>query len=301
MTCVAGDLAQPRFALAEAEFERLGKAVDTIVHSGASVNFVLGYDALRAANVAGTREVLRLAAIGRRARLHHVSTIGVFPGGRNRRATIREDARGDEPDRLSLGYMRTKWVAEELVHQASARGLSTTIFRPGTIAGHATTGAFNPDDFVCLLIKGCIELGAAPVVDATVNLVPVDYVSRALVRVALAAAPGRYHLVGANVVAWTDLVRWLRELGYELAELPYAAWRRLVLDRARATARSLVPLLPLFVEQEDTDWLYLPHYDDSATRAALAGSAIVCAPVDAALLHRYVERFVQAGYLPQAR
>ena len=192
--------------------------------------------------------------------------------------------------------MRTKWVAEQLVQQAAARGLSTTIFRPGTIAGHASTGAFNPDDFVCVLIKGCIELGAAPAVDAAVNLVPVDYVSRALVRVALAAAPGRYHLVGADAVAWTDLVRWLRELGYPLAELPYAAWRRRVLERARATASSLVPLLPLFAEHED-DRLAAAcrHYDDAATRAALAGSGIACAPVDAALLRRYVERFVAAA------
>jgi thioester reductase-like protein len=243
--------------------------------------------------------VLRLAATGRRARLHHVSTIGVFPGGRDRPATIHEDARADEPDRLPLGYMRTKWAAEELVHQARARGLTTTIFRPGTIAGDATTGAFNPDDFVCLLIKGCIELGAAPVVDAAVNLVPVDYVSRALVRVALAAAPGPYHLVGANVVAWTDLVRWLRALGYALAELPYAAWRQRVLERARATASSLVPLLPLFVDHEDTDWLYLPHYDDTAARGALAGSGIACAPVDATLIRRYIERFIAAGYLPR--
>ena len=49
-------------ALPPETFVQLARAVDTIVHSGASVNFVFPYEALQAANVAGTHEVLRLAA-----------------------------------------------------------------------------------------------------------------------------------------------------------------------------------------------------------------------------------------------
>ncbi|HET9991663.1 MAG TPA: thioester reductase domain-containing protein [Kofleriaceae bacterium] len=300
VTCLPGDLAQPRLGLAGDQLDRLASSLDTIVHSGASVNFVFPYEALKPANVAGTHEILRLAAASR-ARLHHVSTVGVFPGGPQRRDTVLETARPTEPERLALGYMRAKWVAEELVVQARDRGLDVSIYRPGTIAGHSRSGAYNPDDFVCALIKGCVQLGLAPRVDAPIHLVPVDYVSRALVRIALGPAAGTYHLVGPRPVAWAEVVEWIRRLGYRIAELPYREWRAAVIERAVATGNALAPLLPLFVEHDSTGWLHLPTYDDAETKAALAGTDIACAAVDAALMRRYVERFVISGYLPRPR
>ena len=184
VTCIPGDLSKPRLGLEADDYDRLASSVDTIVHSGASVNFVFPYEALKASNVGGTHEVLRLASAAR-ARLHYVSTIGVFPGGPGHLDRVFEDARPTEPERLALGYMRAKWVAEALVMQARERGLDVSIYRPATISGHSASGAFNPDDFVCAMIKGCVELGLAPRVDTPINLVPVDYVSRALVRIAL--------------------------------------------------------------------------------------------------------------------
>jgi thioester reductase-like protein len=302
VTCIPGDLAKPRLGLGTEDYDRLASSVDTIVHSGASVNFVFPYEGLKASNVGGTHEVLRLASAAR-ARLHYVSTIGVFPGGPGHLDRVFEDARPNEPDRLALGYMRAKWVAEALVMQARERGLDVRIYRPGTISGHSTSGAFNPDDFVCAMIKGCVELGVAPQVDTAINLAPVDYVSRALVRIALGAggSSGAYHLVGPRPVAWTDVVAWIRALGYRLEEMPYAEWRQILVERAVTTGNALAPLLPLFVDHDSTDWLHLPHYDDARATRALVGTGVACPAVDASLVRRYVERFVVSGYLPRPR
>jgi thioester reductase-like protein len=190
--------------------------------------------------------------------------------------------------------MRAKWVAEELVVQAKERGLDVSIYRPGTISGHSHSGAFNPDDFVCALIKGCVQLGLAPRVDTLINLAPVDYVSRALVKIALGRASGTYHLVGAQSVAWGEVVDWVRRLGYPLEELPYPEWRAVLAERAVPTKNALAPLLSLFLAHDNTDWLHLPHYDDANARRE---AGISCPPVDAALVRRYVERFVVSGYL----
>ena len=298
VTCKPGDLAQPRLGLDAEAFDRLARSVDAIVHCGASVNFVFPYEALKASNVGGTHEMLRLASAAR-ARLHYVSTIGVFPGRRGHLSRVLEDTRPADPERLALGYMRAKWVAEELVSQARDRGLDASIYRPGTISAHSTSAAFNPDDFVCALIKGCVQLGLAPEVDAPINLAPVDYVSRALVRIAF-GAPGpaaMYHLVGPRSVAWNDVVAWIRQLGYPIEEMSYAKWRTVLLGRAATTGNALTPLLPLFADHETTDWLHLPTYDDAKTRCALAGTDITCPVVDATLIRRYVERFVVSGYL----
>ena len=71
----------------------------------------------------------------------------------------------------------------------------------------------------------------------------------------------------------------------------------MLVERAVATGNALAPLLPLFVEHDHTEWLQLPPYDDAKTEAALAGSGIACAAVDARLMRRYVERFVVSGYV----
>lgn len=46
----------------EADWERKAARADVIHHRGAEVNFLYPYEKLRAANVFGTQEVLRLAA-----------------------------------------------------------------------------------------------------------------------------------------------------------------------------------------------------------------------------------------------
>ncbi|TGU59995.1 hypothetical protein EN829_068110, partial [Mesorhizobium sp. M00.F.Ca.ET.186.01.1.1] len=75
---VIGDLAQPRLGLSAGQFERLAETVDVIYHNGALVNFVYPYAALKKANVIGTEEILRLAAVKKTKPVHFVSTIFTF-------------------------------------------------------------------------------------------------------------------------------------------------------------------------------------------------------------------------------
>ena len=71
----AGDLGQPGLGLAEPAWSQLAHSCDLILHNGALVNLLFSYAAHRAANVAGTAEVLRLALEGRPAAVHYVSTL----------------------------------------------------------------------------------------------------------------------------------------------------------------------------------------------------------------------------------
>jgi len=76
---VLGDLTKPGLGMREADWEREAARADVIHHCGAEVNFLYPYEKLRAANVFGTQEVLRLAA--RRAiPVHHVGSVPVLPG-----------------------------------------------------------------------------------------------------------------------------------------------------------------------------------------------------------------------------
>ena len=75
---VCGDLAQPNLGLGEDAFAGLAATVDAIVHNGALVNYVRTYDALRPANVEGTRELLRLAMTTHRKTFHLVSSTFIY-------------------------------------------------------------------------------------------------------------------------------------------------------------------------------------------------------------------------------
>src|SRR5690606_36641183 len=85
---IVGALERRCFGISETAFEALAESVDAVVHGGAWVHHGHRYEILRAANVGGTHEAIRLAACGRRARaLHLVSTMEVLGRRRTRESS----------------------------------------------------------------------------------------------------------------------------------------------------------------------------------------------------------------------
>jgi hypothetical protein len=97
------------------------------------------------------------------------------------------------------------------------------------------------------------------------------------------------------------LVNWFRSLGYPLEQVSYDKWRaELIHHTERSSGNALHPLLPLFSEeipsQEETE-LQEPQFDCQNTLDGLAGSDIVCPPVDTELLGTYFSYFMSCGFL----
>jgi len=163
IVAVAGDLAAPRFGLDQAGYTRLAERIDLIFHNGARVNHIEPYARLRAANVSGTREVLRLATNGRIKPVHYISTANtVIP------VALAPDFTGPEDTELSVaevsdnGYVASKWVAEQLVRQAGERGVPVRIYRPGLVSGDPRSGVNSADDSFWNMIRAAAILGMAP-------------------------------------------------------------------------------------------------------------------------------------------
>jgi amino acid adenylation domain-containing protein/thioester reductase-like protein len=307
---VPGDLAQPRLGLSETAFADLGATLDAIYHNGALVNFIQPYAALRPANVAGTREVLRLACLGKVKPLHYVSTVSVF-GDNSSAATARGFAETDFPvadAHIAGGYTQTKWVAERLVRAAAARGLPVTIHRPAVVTGNRADGAWNTDDFLCRLIKGCVLLGLAPARQTWLDMVPVDYVAESVVWLSRQAGSiGRtFHLNNPDLLASTTLIDWIAASGWPLRKAPLADWRRALFAAAAASPEShpLLPLLPMFeganLDEERMTAADEQRFDCRATQAALAGSGIAPPLMTQDLWAKYLASYQASGYLPRA-
>jgi len=302
---VLGDLGTPRLGMDEATYLALSKTVGAVVHNGAQVNFAYTYETLKTANVGGTLEILRFAGEGRPKALHYVSSSAILSledaGGSG---VLTEAVVPDHPDRLWNGYAQSKWVAEKLVLAAFARGLRGGAYRLGTIAGHAETGVFQDHDFVFRVVRACIAAGAAPDIEDLMPMVPVDFVARALVGIALAdrSAEARvFHIDDHAPMSVRTMFAALRSFGYNLALLDFESWRQAILEASERDAEAVAPDVVLALRRvEDLDRIRRTRQlrvDTSRALAALATRDIGPSTVGETQIHRYLRFFVSTGFL----
>lgn len=312
IVAVPGDLEKPLLGLSPERFEALAGLVDAVYHNGARVSAVDAYERLRAANVSGTREVLRLAARFATP-VHHVSTAAVAVGTDEHPGPVPESRRVRPEAVLPGGYTESKWVAEQLVRQAAERGLPVTVHRCGRISGHTVSGAGSSRDVFWQLVRAMLVLGAVPrpAADGTepvVDLIPADWTAAAIVH--LSRTPGTegrtHHLTCPSPVPFETVLGHLREYGYRLDSLSLDDWTRLLRERADTAAEGGPAagegLLDAAVLLTDT----LPalarvgriHLDRANTLAGLAGSGPEFPPLDGELIRRYADFFVSSGFFP---
>jgi len=115
----------------------LASELDLIYHSGAFVNLIYPYTALRATNVLGTQEVLRLATQVKVTPVHFISTRCISIIALFGNEVIPEQDALEHSEGLYDGYAQSKWVAEKLMMTARSRGIPVCIYRLGMITGIA--------------------------------------------------------------------------------------------------------------------------------------------------------------------
>jgi amino acid adenylation domain-containing protein/thioester reductase-like protein len=305
-----GDLAAPGLGLSPGEFAELAGGIDVIYHAAAVVNFIYPYEELRAANVAGTREVIRLAGLYRGIPVHYVSTTAVLAGlGVMGVREVTEQTPLAHADRVRVGYVETKFVAEELLRNAARAGLPVAIYRPMDIVGGQRTGAWNTATEMCALIRFITDTGLAPGIDLPLDFVPADLCAAAIRRISAREGPSgqTYHLASPGQARLGALVGRLRAHGYPVRELPFDEWAgELLRYAARHPSHPMTPFLPLFVDRDPetgltTAEMYLDHifprYSRSNTERALGGSGVAFPPVDNGILDRNIRWLIETGYL----
>jgi thioester reductase-like protein len=305
---VEGDLDGPCLGMTPRDFSTLAGRIDAVCHAGALVNWVAPYGSLRATNVAGTRELLRLACDAG-ATVHFISSLSVCYATSAPR--IVDEAFDPLPHLAGLhfGYAQSKAVAEGLVRGAGVRGLPVRIYRPSLVSGDSRSGAFNADDLLSRLVAGCVRMGTAPDLDWRLDAVPVDVLAEAIVHGSSSpSGSGTLHLAHPNARHWRECVLWMRLYGYPLRLLPYGAWlRQLDRDTAADRAHPLTPLRQFFLGvppgQRDT----LPELHEEGKRPTARGAETQRAlervdhhavPLDAALLTMYFDAFVAGRRVP---
>ena len=302
------DIAQPLLGMASPDFIELANSINAIYHGAAAVDWVRSYEDLRDVNVFGTRELLRLACSGPPKSFHFLSSLAVCYS-----TDATEDAtESDDPltnlSGLNLGYAQSKCVAESLVRQAIERGCRATIARPTLVSGDSTSGISNADDLLSRLLRGCIQMRAAPDLDWAMDCVPVDHVAEAMVQLGQNGVDGgTYHLINPRLRYWRECVLWMCLRGYPLELMPYREWA-LRLRESATPSHPLYPLQSFFLRTVSQEGgLTIPElYEETRrrrtrcdfSRAMLTEAGITCPPLDTHVLDRYFDSYTERRLIP---
>jgi surfactin family lipopeptide synthetase C len=298
---VPGDLSKPRLGLNEEEFIKLSEQVDEVYHCGAHVNFLYPYTRLKASNVLGTKEILRLTTTRKIKPLHYISTVGVTGVGQHS-SIVEADLPEDPPNGLLNGYVQSKWVAERIVSLAQLRGLPIAIYRPGRIAGHSKTGVSQTKDAVCQALKTFVYMQKSPKINISFDMVPVDYVCSAIAYLARQQASlGRiFHITNPQRVSSNDLIDGLKLSGYDICLVSFDEWNKELNSLSNdQPEQDFAATHSLFI-----NWLERqmgtekePHFD-CANTISILGNHLTCPTVDEKVLQTYLSYLAQIGYIP---
>ena len=305
---LSGDLAQPQLGLSHQQFQHLADTIDIIYHNGSMVNFMYPYSIMKATNVLSTETLLRLASQQKIKPVHFVSTMGVFsPIAYTNNRIIHSSDVADHPEGM-YGYTQSKWVAEKLLAIAQSRGIPTTIHRPAWVEGHSQTGLCNPGDFLRSLIKGCLQLGFAPDWQMPIDIVPVDYLSQAIIHLSTqpTSAGQSYNFANPHAIDWIQLIDWLNDYGYSLEKIPYTDWLSLIKAKVTpACDNALAPYLSFLTERSPEYPMTIPEiyfrthrlqFENDNLQQELADLPDPY-PLVVDLLPLYFSYFINSGYL----
>lgn len=300
---IIGDLTLPSLGLSEEMFIQLAKQTDLIYHSGSSVNFIEPYSYMKAANVEGLREIIKLAGTEKTKCLALLSTISVYSWGHiftGKEIMLESDDIEQNLMSVSkdIGYVRSKWVMEAITDLAAKEGLPLITYRLGYAMCHSQTGASASYQWWSGLVKNCVEFKSYPALtELREGLITVDYMTKAMAHITKdkKAIGKKFNLIASPETNLTleDFFGLMKKYyPFTLKSLSYKDWRKQWEDN---TKNRLYPLTSLFKDNMheglSTVELYQNTYiwDCSNVTQFLEGSGIKEPVFDKKLLDSYLK------------
>ncbi|WP_316635952.1 amino acid adenylation domain-containing protein [uncultured Flavobacterium sp.] len=299
---IIGDLTKKNLGLPDKQFDMLSDTIDVIYHSASSVNFIQPYSYMKATNVDGLREIVHFAAHNKLKCLVLLSTISVYSWGHvftNKTVMTEQDDIKQNILAISkdIGYVRSKYVMEEIADLAASKGLPVITYRLGYAMCHETSGASAPYQWWAGLVKLCLKHNTYPALtELREGLITVDYMVKSMAHISKNpdAIGHKFNLIASPETNLTlDQFFQLLHKYYplQLNKLPYKEWRKLWEDNNTC---ELYPLTSLFKdnihEGLSTVELYQDTYiwDNTQVKTFLKGSDIKEPVFDKKVLDAYL-------------
>jgi nucleoside-diphosphate-sugar epimerase len=294
---VEADLTHPHHGLTSVVLRRLRDIVETVIHcAGDTAFFPADMNQFRAGHIDGPLALLAALQSGRLRRWGHLSTAYVC----GKRSGIVLEDEGDVGQDFHNPYERVKLDAETSMRAVGDRfGIDVRIFRPSAVVGPAPeTAGGQPSNLFFIFIRMMetlarlshrfavrLRIEGAPL--ARFNIVPVEYVARALV--ALMEHPDgagkTFHLVVSKAPVQEAMLAMIADY-FGLPGLSIVDACRTPLTKPSALERQVARLQAPYREYFTQD----VHFDDRMTRALLDRLGLPRPTLDAQEIRRLIDQ-----------
>ena len=217
---VYGDIFIPDLGITEENIELLSD-IDTVFHCAANVAHFGSANNSERANVEGTKNVFTWATKHERVRFNHISSlsvIGNFVPGIEEVDFYETDLDIGQEFRGNV-YGQSKFNAEGFLSENASASSDLKIFRLGNLAGVECDGAFQKNIYknsIYLFFKTLAEFGMYPAeyLEHTVEILPIDIVTRAVVAIALCdhCPMTTFHLFNPRPYQIEEVIHTMRSL-----------------------------------------------------------------------------------------
>ncbi|HDR6246264.1 TPA: amino acid adenylation domain-containing protein [Bacillus cereus] len=216
---IEGDLSEKHVGLTAEMQQTLIRNIDTIIHCGGDVRHYGDREHFQKVNVESTRYLLQMSKKAG-AHFHYISTVSIsgYRTGDSAECLFSEQD-FDRGQQIENVYVKSKFLAEKLVRKAMREGVSATVYRVGNLVGRTQDGKFQQNiegNAFYRLIKAFLLLQKAPDLSTYIDLVPVDFGSKAIVQLAcIEQSKGEtFHICNPIQLEWKQFLSYLQQTGY---------------------------------------------------------------------------------------
>ncbi|KAF9000304.1 hypothetical protein BDQ17DRAFT_1427303 [Cyathus striatus] len=189
LTLLEGDLAQERLGLPLDVYTEVQNLVTIVIHVAWRLDFNLTLASFEAA-IQGS--------------------VSSAQGWDPERGPYPEEIVDDPSAAVGNGYGESKYIAERILVNS---GLHATSVRMGQISGGLPNGAWATSDWVPILIKSSLALGALPDAPGTISWLPMDVVAQCILDMVFSseALPIAVNLVHPRPLSWSRMFSHIRD------------------------------------------------------------------------------------------
>ncbi|KAI9830731.1 MAG: hypothetical protein M1819_005395 [Sarea resinae] len=202
-------------------YKFLAGKVALIIHAAWAVNFNMRLESFVNDHIAGVNNLINLAL----AAPDRVPPTFIFCSSTASmvyadQTPIPEAISFNPHTASSLGYSRSKWVAEGICHNANkytALQGRIGVLRIGQLCGDSSHGVWNTTEAYPLILSTVLVTGTLPRLEQPLDWLPIDIAARSILSISLALLPGSsivrktpvYHILNQNLEPnWTTLLGW---------------------------------------------------------------------------------------------
>ena len=239
ITCHPCKLSDSALGLPSSTYKDLATRTTLVVHAAWAVNFSMRLSSFVNDHIGGLRNLINLTL----ASPHTTTPRFVFCSstasvlGPQCTSPIPESISHNPLSASSLGYSRSKWVAESICEKAHLHTRlkdHISVLRIGQLCGDTESGIWNVTEAWPLMLSSVQVTGSLPQLPGErLNWLPVDIAAKAVLQVSLPTSPKQvgnpaipvYHLLNPSTqTTWSDLLVWLQKLSPAFAIVSPPTW-----------------------------------------------------------------------------